>query len=487
MGIKKEIDIKKNIKDEYIEYFEKRAQQFVEEYSEEEILQQVEHIADLLNVSKKNFELIKNQNWFKRVWSTITGENKELKEINQKNLLEVQKCSILLLQYIATYNKNLTKVINQCLEEIEYNTQENFKLKMYILEWTKRNNDKNKKIEKRIEKCEERIKNIESKSRFGFTQSIKNIFRKKDSHNDEIDDSELQEKNLKEQIIKQNSIIRKNLKNNFLIMLDNVARNYSYDILYPVKNMDDNINNIWDKVPDENIQAKELSNAILKTINLNLIDKFELDKIVNDISTEFYDYYNSLSKDIIKLYIPNSLAMIYAEVDMTEKNILSRRLKSLIQPIEIRLDNLKQTKYILLDKYDRYNEILTKNDIIEFGKDAIKGFAAGALFGIPGIIAMTGYEIFGDDIKNGIADFLGMETESMCYKNFSDNFSFYMDAIEDLKVEISNICDDIYNELKVENKKYLDKLDFIFNDFDEFSVSLEELNKEILEIIMENQ
>lgn len=89
-------------------------------------------IMTLLDANKENLNKIKNQNFFKRSWNTITGGNKKLKEINSDNLLTVQKLSLSLISELEKQNQLTREAQILIYEKLNDVKEENIKFKIFI-------------------------------------------------------------------------------------------------------------------------------------------------------------------------------------------------------------------------------------------------------------------------------------------------------------------------------------------------------------------
>src|SRR3989338_8802577 len=89
---------------------------------------------DLLSVSESNLDEVSKQAWFKRVWDTEWGSNKQRERINAINLCKAQKCAGIFLIQLGRQNELLMKSIYAIATQARVNSIRNIKLQAYISE-----------------------------------------------------------------------------------------------------------------------------------------------------------------------------------------------------------------------------------------------------------------------------------------------------------------------------------------------------------------
>ena len=117
--------------------------------------EQLEEIAKLLSVSEKNLEEVKNQKWFQRAWRTVSGHNRKLRNVNEQNMLRVQKGAVYFLQNLAESNQVLMKSVHQALKRVEALQVDNVRLKGYLVRLGKKFSDRMSHVEERLETVEQ--------------------------------------------------------------------------------------------------------------------------------------------------------------------------------------------------------------------------------------------------------------------------------------------------------------------------------------------
>jgi len=119
--------------------------------------EQLEEIAKLLSVSEKNLEEVKNQKWFQRAWRTVSGHNRKLRNVNEQNMLRVQKGAVYFLQNLAENNQVLMKSVHQALKRVEGLQVDNLRLKGYLVRLGRKFSDRIAVVEERLESVEETV------------------------------------------------------------------------------------------------------------------------------------------------------------------------------------------------------------------------------------------------------------------------------------------------------------------------------------------
>ncbi len=78
----------------------------------------VQDALSLLTISEQNLENIKKQEWYKRIWKTITGKNKALAKENQLNLFRVQKIAVYMMNLAISRDMILAEAIRDIHNKI---------------------------------------------------------------------------------------------------------------------------------------------------------------------------------------------------------------------------------------------------------------------------------------------------------------------------------------------------------------------------------
>jgi hypothetical protein len=493
-----------------MEGFELEFNKFKENFNLDSVenMKQIQDMIKLLTVSENNLEEIKEQKWFQRIWSTISGKNKKLEQINKINLFKVQKGSLYFLQNLANLSPLLMQSINFTLKRVDDIQIQNVKMKKYLLDIIGKYNDKFEGIESRLMNHEFRIRKNENKNllsnRFLFAGlfiiasiSISIIFEKSwfiwfisiisliiglyfiilskdrvDKENVKSDDFDYDIRSYNEKIIPV-------LKNNIIdVMFDIIDNNY---LTYPIDTICEN----WIKLveliepfsTEEKYESKKVAEIIFHSLNL-LPDKHqEIIANCSKTSEEIVNFVNITMKNIIQEYLQSSFELdLKTEIDYYKKNEIKDQLLSFNSSNFDKLKRMDSLRLELLSDYPKYKKIILKSDWISFGEGAAGGFISGALFGILGVAVVT------------ILSIIFGKKEEKFIEDFSDRYDNYITEWEEL---IDNITNSIYPKMQRYSNLVLsdlcNSLDIIFDEFTKQNIKLENLHEEILLIKKEQE
>lgn len=459
---------------DYIASFEEAYKNLIETQSEKEIAEAINALAKILEVSEKNLEFVKNEKWFQRAWYTITRKNSRLEKQNQINLLIVQKGSMHFLNRIASENANLMLTVKYCLDRIEKNQIQDEKIKMFIIEWTSRNNRKMKSFEKRLEDCEDALK------KGGIWTKLGRIFKGESSK-------------VEEKIIsfkKTNEQVKSEVLNNYLAVMQQEADLEIFKILDTITNIDNNYAIIMKKLEVDNIQSKEFTEIIKDTIYANDLQPNTVDRIIIDTINSSVEMLDSINMSIVNTYIPNSPFKLQIDIPYQEKSRLVGLCIKRCDKFKKEVLTFNEVREQLISQFPRYKKAIEKNEYLDIGTHFVAGGAAGfagAILGGPigiGVAVVAAY--FGDDIKENIADFFGVETDKKVINNFADKYGEYFEIWGRI---YNNALYDLYEVVANEFAGFIKsrKYEFIqiLDEFTEEDVDLRILNDELICILKE--
>jgi len=472
--INSEIDNNANIEQEsnYIASFEEAYKKLMETQSEKEIDEVIKDLTKILEVSEKNFEFVKNEKWFQRAWYTITRKNSKLEKQNQSNLLIIQKGSMHFLNRISLENVNLRLTVKYCLDRIEKNQIQDEKIKMFIIEWTSRNNKKMKSFENRLEVCEDILK------KGGMWSKLKRIFKGESNK-------------IEEKIIlykKTNEQVKREVLENYLAVLQQEANLEIYKILETITNIDNNYGTIMKKLDVDNIPSKEFTKIIKETIDASDLQPNTVDRIIIDTINSSVDILDSINMSIVNTYIPDSPFKLQIDISYQEKARLVDLCIKRCDKFKKEVSTFNAVREQLISQFPRYKKAIEKNEYLDIGAHVaacgVAGFAAGILGGPILIGAAVVASYFGDDIKENIAEFFGVETDKKVINNFADKYGEYFNIWDGI---YNNAFPDLYEVVANEFAGFIKarRYEFIqiLDEFTEEDVDLRILNDELICIL----
>lgn len=466
------------ILEEYKDSFERLFIELSKDVSQDEQIQSINTLSKILAISKENLDKISSENWFQRIWYQVTGENKKLSKINQKNLIEVQKISAVFLKNYAKDNHILQVAINEALNRIDENDETNAKIKLYLIEWTKKNNIRNISIERRLEKLERGRKDKRNSFWYKLSSFIKKLFLGKKYNEVYISgDAEV----IDNSIYENNKLVYKEVKDNiekwFLLGIEisaNKSVNFIFENAKTYDNFVDTLNN------GNNYNEEYITNLIKDTIYYSPIsDKILDDYIISAINMGF-DTINEVTSYIANKYIPESACKLIVDIPYSEKTKLANnciRQVALFKK-EISIFEEKQKKLIAL--FPKFSSVYNRS----VGQEFLRGFAEGCIPLWGQIRGFIDEPFFGGKIKEKTAEFFGIKT-SQAYINE------FIDALNELFAQYYTLCEKstelVYEVVKTECqaflKSWINKYDILLDEFSNYNIDLNYLNNEVIESI----
>ena len=172
------------------------------------------------------------------------------------------------------------------------------------------------------------------------------------------------------------------------------------------------------------------------------------------------------NKMIISHNIPESGTVRFkSDFLPTERNKFKINFLKLIMPISNQIVQLERYRKQLLYLFPDYKEIITKNSYLQMGKEFAGGFSVGvlstALLGPVGWLAIIGY---------GTWRFLSGKNKKEIIENFAEGYNKYFENLDTLKDSIVDTEQKIQLELNDFVSFYIEKLDYIWDNFTENKV-----------------
>lgn len=413
--------------------------------SQDEVTEIIADISKLLELNKENYRKVREQKWFKRAVNTLSGKNRRLKKINEENLLDIQKSAIYFLDNMAHENVALMKTVMYSINRIDYQELQDERIKSFILEWTQKNNLRNKELEGRIFEIESRINKSTNNSIFNKLskwfiinkESEKN--RYKETSNKIYDES--YEKTINE--------VMDNLK----LLFEKYNHEFTLDIIqfFIVKRM--YVKEKYEPKLSLNLSVLEqcsLVNELLRSIEFNhKILESNIVKSVNDIS----DYYNQVFSGIFSNYFENSPHRYISVVDYKTKNNLQNTILSIINSMNTKLNDLNKNRMELLRSYPEYERCIRKSKLYKMDFTKEKKLLAEDLLFPPKFYTKLGIlvidEMFDVNIKEDVAKLIGIRTKNMKIRDFNQQFNKYLsDIVELYEFVLSNVFEKVNDEIE---------------------------------------
>ena len=475
----------KSLLEQYGDSFESLYLELTENCPIEEQREIVENMTKLLTISEENMGKITSEKWFQRVWYGVTRKNKKLRQINQKNLLTVQKMSAVFLENYAVNNRILSVSVKAALERLDNSDVQHAKIKQYLLEWTRRNNNRNKSFEHRLEALEKKAKIITKPNYIvriwhkiisfltGKTYVRESLIY---SNIEEISDSI---KNKNKNILTQ---VKVNIEKFFMLFIEDNSYASVEFIFENDKKYIDFIENIESsgKGDDKKITpaeyAKMLENIILyQPINVKLLDE----NVVSSVNW-IVDHVQELTKGIITDYIPESSSRLIADIPYSDKLRISESCTKQLASFKVLIEDFEAKRQKVNSLFPRINTLYNRNGVENF----IKEFGEGL---IPLWGQFRGWidePFFKGKLKQNIAKTFGVKTDQDYIDEFFDALSELLETYDNIKQQsVDSVYSVVKNECQSYIKSWMYNYDDIFEEFSNYNVDLELLNQECINAI----
>ncbi|MCK9265466.1 hypothetical protein M0P98_01035 [bacterium] len=391
---------------------------FVEETKEDPVMLQerIGDITQLLEVTSKNLEQIKNQKWFQRSWHTITGKNKHLKSVNEENLLQVQKAIPWFLEKLASQNTVIMQSVLLALRRAKIAQIESEKLKMFLLMVKQQLNS-------RLENIEDSIEKISFFSRIRARMSLRRYRRIVNKNNKII------------------AKIRDTVRKNYVSILDKALLEHIMYIIVDSLNELKEIDAFFKKYSGKKIDTEEIIEKMEESLNICLPDKDSLCIAIECVVTKFISYHNNSIVDNLltpHLYISSTDSIsLDTKIDMFQKekwcaDILSSLKKYFTLKKEIAVCSEEALSF-----FPEYSEIIGRKEWMEISKWGAGGVILGYLVGGIGVGII------------GFFSFLRGRKDKIVIKNFTSAYDKYINKIGQLEKFI-NTLDNMFIPIKEE-------------------------------------
>lgn len=484
---------------EYVKCFESSYSKFMNEFGddEHEAKRKIEDMIDLLNVNDKNLDKLKNEKWFQKIWYTISGGNRKLRNINNHNLIKIQKGTLYFLDKFANENRTIMQSVHFALDKIKELRFENEKVKYYLADLSTKIKYKIDNIETRLDEHKMEIDSIKNNNisyifagsltligvlliifmneylikwilgslciivaiimliqkRYNYLK-VKNIYSKKYIVYNNISIN--------------NSKILKLLYSNIYKYFDNIISNLVYIPYEQLANNYQELEKIITEVSNHSeLTRKENLKYVRKYLDIETISILNIKLGFQNVISQLIDEYNKFILSIIQEYLPESINLeILNAIDFQDQNNLQIELNDAINPYDGNFKSLESLRITLSNDFFRVKEIEERSLFL----DGVKHFFAGAsLIGIPFILAKDN------------------EEEEFVNKFFNSLESYSNEWANVIQIVINSICEiqkrDCNNFIRTIIEK---KFNYIVDEFNLKGISITNLNCRIEEIIKEN-
>lgn len=478
------------ISDENLEMFEKAYWEVMHNTPEGEMQERIKEISDLLTVTEHNFDFIKEQKWFQRAWYTVTRKNSKLETINKHNLIMIQKAAVFFLNRMALENQTIMHTVQYCLERIQHNQIQDEKIKVFIIEWTKRTKTRMEFHDERIARCErdiERLAKESASSANWWTQLkkfIRRLFLKINGRRDEspgstiIEVSKMKEKNRR--IVDLNTKLKPIIYSNIVELVDVFVLQNCDCYLSPFANYRIKCNEIFESIPQGKVKSEIITKAIYDCINVQEMTTDKVDRAIMQTVNGLVESLNRFADSIFTYYLPQSPYRLQTEVSHEQRRRMIDNITNINNTIKAELTEREKSRVVLNGQWPKYNKYVTKAPYVEIGANMAAGFAAGFLLGPIGLAAALGYSLFGEDL----AQFFGIETKPAYVKSFITSYEKYMEWGDKI---VDEVYPDVYNaiaqSLRMDTKSFVNQLYNVLDEFDEYYISLETFSTDLIELL----
>jgi len=388
-----------------VKCFESSYSNFMNEFGngndEDEAKRIIENMIYLLDVNAQNLDEIKNQKWFEKIWKTISGGNSKLRDINNQNLIKIQKGILFFFDKFANENKTIMQSVHFALDKVKELRFENEKVKYYLTDLSTKIKYKIDNIETRLDEQNVEIESIKNNnisyvfagllSLIGLLliifmneywlkwilgslliivavfMSIKTkfIYPKADSKKDSKSD----------RIVEKNSEIIRKLYLNIYKYFENLINEILYNPYEQLFNKYEELEKIIDEESGkENLTNEESIKYIKEMLEIEPVPFLSIKlEYQNLISQLIYEYNNFISF-IMQDYLPDSLNLeILASIDYLDQSNLQISLNNSINPYEERFNSLTNLRNSLMNDYPRLEHIFERSKTRTFIKYFFEG------------------------------------------------------------------------------------------------------------------
>ena len=363
--------------------------------------EKIDEMSKLLSVSEENLEQIKNQTWFQRIWKTISGSNKELNEINKKNLLTVQNGSLFFLNGIAQENQIMRSSIYFALKDVNNSKFQLASFKVYLLKYmdiVEEVDDKLTNFGGRLSHVERKINKPNHWLMIVFVCSLVGIFLSNYFFNDlgfivigsilillfaflgfQLIKSE-----------KRNTNVIQDNPNKLIVYPNHVTEYYElrqkvHKYIYNLFLMEefpalltkafharyDEVERIMEKDIDNDKEFERAISDVLK-ISPDIIPQIRSNCSL--LAKQFTEINNQFAIYVIDNYLNSSIKLkLESQLDIFEKEKRDEKILSIIEPYFENIKELIDLRSALLSDYPRFKSILLENHLLSIGKNFMKG------------------------------------------------------------------------------------------------------------------
>ncbi len=417
--------------------FEVALQEFLGSYdpNSHEATERIAEISRLLEVTSDNVDQVKDQNWFQRSWNTVSGENRKLSRINERNLLQVQMDAFYFLENLSEQNQLFMRAVHAALQRVEDNQIQNERLKAHLLRALRRIGDRLKSIEQRQSNLENQFfyhESVQSRSEtwakagilfaLGFSSFLASVLvwvlgtgtlgaglsmtgiigfgtvgvvcwgaavlavaRGKNHSNDfatpsiyleSFDKNDVRNEKESAERAKENARARRTINRDLSNLLPGRYSQFaSGELVMPFVEISAAVSQSYEHIASEEPTPAEAADWVGALLRVSPKWKNRAQAIAAEVAVAICAEFNELIGVVVGEHLEDRIGTTLPfELKRSVETALARELMAALEVFNDTADQIEDERKQLLNNYQKWRKLHTEHAAVSFAKDFAKGF-----------------------------------------------------------------------------------------------------------------